>query len=103
MQTYGFMRIYDIKQGTSTKAGAWLDFLLCLSVFAAGVVFSDARVYGIAEILWRTGFPFFGANVLFAMRVRCRRGDRPDLCGVSLANGVRNSTRYSCQLAEVYY
>lgn len=69
MQTYGFMRIYDLKLGRSMPMAAWLDFWLCLGVFASGVLFSDARVYGIAELLWQTGFPFFGAQALWLARL----------------------------------
>jgi Flp pilus assembly protein TadD len=69
MQTYGFMRIYDMKQGQTSAPAAWLDFLLCLSIFISGVLFSDARVYGIAEVLWETGFPLFGPAALHTARI----------------------------------
>jgi len=60
MQTYGFMRIYDVRQGMNDRWTARLDHWLCLSVFIAGVVFSDARVFGIADTMWQSGLPLFG-------------------------------------------
>ncbi len=68
MQTYGFMRIYDLKQGPGDRQSARLDFLLCLVIFTAGVVFSDARVYGIADIISKTGLPIPGPRSLAALR-----------------------------------
>jgi hypothetical protein len=43
MQTYGFMRIYDIRRGENDRYVARLDHALCLMIFVAGVVFSDTR------------------------------------------------------------
>jgi Flp pilus assembly protein TadD len=64
MQTYGFMRIYDIKRGVGNRWSIRLDHWLCLVVFAAGVVFSDARVFGIANAMWQSGLPLFGPQWL---------------------------------------
>jgi hypothetical protein len=60
MQTYGFMRIYDVRLGVNDRWTARLDHWVCLSVFVAGVVFSDARVFGVANAMWQSGLPFFG-------------------------------------------
>ena len=60
MQTYGFMRIYDVRMGVNDRWTAWLDHLLCLSVFVAGVAFSDSRMFGVADAMWQTGLPLFG-------------------------------------------
>lgn len=60
MQTYGFMRIYDLRRGVTDRWTARLDHWLCLTVFGAGVVFSDARVFGIAKAMWESGLPIFG-------------------------------------------
>ena len=68
MQTYGFMRIYDLKQGAGDHQSARLDFLLCIVIFTAGVIFSDARVYGIADTLSKTGLPLPGPFWLTALR-----------------------------------
>ncbi|WP_168205098.1 tetratricopeptide repeat protein [Bythopirellula goksoeyrii] len=60
MQTYGFMRIYDLRRGVTDRLTARLDHWLCLTVFVAGVVFSDARMFGIAKTMWESGLPIFG-------------------------------------------
>ncbi len=69
MQTYGFMRIYDIKRGVQDRWSARLDHWLCLIVFSLGVVFSDARVFGIANAMWQSGLPIFGPDWLQWTRV----------------------------------
>ena len=68
MQTYGFMRIYDVRLGENDRWSARLDHWLCLVVFVAGVVFSDARVFAIANGMWQSGLPLFGPEVLYAVR-----------------------------------
>ncbi len=68
MQTYGFMRIYDVRLGVNDAWSARLDHWLCVVVFVAGVVFSDARVYGVANAMWQSGLPLFGPNVLYVVR-----------------------------------
>jgi Flp pilus assembly protein TadD len=69
MQTYGFMRIYDIKRGVQDRWSARLDHWLCLIVFISGVVFSDARVFGIANAMWQSGLPIVGPDWLKWTRV----------------------------------
>ncbi len=69
MQTYGFMRIYDVKMGVNDRRAARLDHWLCLTMFAAGVVFSDARVFGIANAIWQSGLPLFGPEWLRTVRI----------------------------------
>ncbi len=64
MQAYGFMRIYDMKRGVNRLSDAWLDFSLCLGIFACGIVFSQSRVYNIMEVMWQTGIPQFGPQWL---------------------------------------
>ena len=73
MQTYGFMRIYDIKRGVHDRWSARLDHWLCLAVFVAGVVFSDARVFGIAKAMWESGLPIFGPEWLSSCATGGRR------------------------------
>ena len=68
MQTYGFMRIYDFKQGAPDRRGAQLDFALCLTLFATGIVLSDARVYGMAQIASQTGLGVPSHAALVAVR-----------------------------------
>ena len=68
MQVYGFMRIYDLRRGVNRRTDARLDYALCLAIFACGVVFSQARVYSIMQVLWLTGFPMFGPAWLVAAK-----------------------------------
>ncbi len=68
MQTYGFMRIYDLRRGEGERRTAKLDQALCLAMFASGVVFSDTRMYGIAGAMWQTGLPLFGRETLMIVR-----------------------------------
>ncbi|NOY40464.1 MAG: tetratricopeptide repeat protein [Planctomycetes bacterium] len=69
MQTYGFMRIYDVRLGINDRWSAQLDYWLCLSIFVAGVVFSDARVFGITNAMWQSGLPLFGPEWLTRVRI----------------------------------
>jgi len=64
MQTYGFMRIYDVRRGIHDRLSARLDHSLCVIVFAVGVVFSDARMFGLAKGMWESGLPLFGPHWL---------------------------------------
>jgi tetratricopeptide (TPR) repeat protein len=64
MQTYGFVRIYDMKSGAATAASAWIDFLLCASIFAAGIIFSQSRLLGIVETLMLAGLPVPNPTIL---------------------------------------
>jgi len=57
MQTYGLMRIYDLKRGLRDAAGARMDFGVCLAVFLAGILFSQSRLYAIFDIVGRVGIP----------------------------------------------
>lgn len=68
MQTYGFMRIYDVKLGETAAREARLDHALCLVIFVAGVVFSDSRMFGIANAMWQAGLPVFGPEWLTGAR-----------------------------------
>jgi tetratricopeptide (TPR) repeat protein len=68
MQTYGFMRIYDLKRGGNSIGAARFDFALCLAIFAAGVVLSDARAASLMETLWNCGAPTFSADAFATVR-----------------------------------
>lgn len=68
MQTYGFMRIYDLRRGENDRRTARLDQALCVAIFAAGVVFSDTRMFGLAGAMWQAGLPIFGPEALAASR-----------------------------------
>ncbi len=69
MQTYGFMRIYDVRMGVNDKLTARLDHWLCLSVFVAGVAFSDSRMFGVADAMWQVGLPLFGPDWITWIRM----------------------------------
>jgi len=68
MQTYGFMRIYDLRQGADERTSARLDQALCVAMFVAGVVMSDTRMFSMAGAMWQSGLPLFGPQTLAAMR-----------------------------------
>jgi tetratricopeptide (TPR) repeat protein len=68
MQTYGFMRIYDLRAGENDRWSATLDHALCVVMFTAGVVFSDTRMFGVAGAMWQSGLPLFGAAALASAR-----------------------------------
>jgi tetratricopeptide (TPR) repeat protein len=68
MQTYGFMRIYDLRGGAADRRSARLDHALCLAIFIAGIVFSDTRMFAMAGAMWQAGLPLFGPETLIAMR-----------------------------------
>ena len=87
MQTYGFMRIYDAKAGAVDATSAWLDFWLCVAIFAAGIVFSPARVFGIVETLRSSAWRFL--RRMARLRAR-RRGIATVVVAVlSIAHAVR--------------
>ena len=68
MQTFGFMRIYDLRQGRNDPRTGRLDFWLCLTMFTAGMVFSDVRCYGVAQAMWQAGLPIFDRTMLVRVR-----------------------------------
>lgn len=68
MQTYGFMRIYDIRRGENIRSTARLDHAVCLSIFIAGVAFSDGRMHEIAGIAMQSGLPTLDRQGLIALR-----------------------------------
>ena len=68
MQTYGFLRIYDLKQGNASRWHANWDYFACLSVFAIGFLFSDIRMYGLADTMSRCGVPLVGPQWLAGCR-----------------------------------
>ncbi|OFW24732.1 MAG: hypothetical protein A3H97_20135 [Acidobacteria bacterium RIFCSPLOWO2_02_FULL_65_29] len=55
MQTYGFLRIYDAKVGSVSKWTARLDHAMCLSWFAAAVLWSPTRMGKILTDYYRSG------------------------------------------------
>ncbi len=68
MQTFGFMRIYDVRRGQNNPHTARLDHWLCFMMFTAGVVFSDVRMFGVSNAMWQTGLPIFSPPWLEAIR-----------------------------------
>lgn len=69
MQIYGFMRLYDAKQGAGHGRTQRLDLALCFAIFAAGFLFSDARMFALMDLVWQIGFPTFQAATLAAARL----------------------------------
>lgn len=71
MQTYGFMRIYDLKGGHQKHWSKYLDFSVCFAIFAAGMLYSDARVNAVITGLWQSGVPPLDAAWLPRLRGAC--------------------------------
>jgi len=74
MQVYGFARIYDAKRGDHDPRTVRLDWLLCLSWFAAGLVNSNGRVYQALEVFHQSGGPLIGPAWIDGVRVLCNCG-----------------------------
>jgi len=68
MQTHGFLRIYDAKVGSFAKRTARLDFLLCVSWFVGGVLFSDTRIDYVQEIVLSCGGPLMTSGAVEMIR-----------------------------------
>lgn len=49
MQTYGFARIYDAKVALRDRITPWLDFLMCVAWFGAGVILSPSRLFTLLD------------------------------------------------------
>lgn len=71
MQVYGFVRIYDVKVGSTSNTTAMWDWLMCLCWFATGVVFSDGRMATLLETLYTSGGPVIPAAGIQAFRWIC--------------------------------
>lgn len=68
MQTYGFMRIYDLRAGRDDRRSANFDWAACLAIFGGGIVLSDHRMAGLATAMWQAGLPYFGRSALVAVQ-----------------------------------
>jgi Tfp pilus assembly protein PilF len=55
MQTYGFVRIYETKAGTSSRTAARLDFAMCLAWFGGAVLLSPTRMAKVLNDYYRSG------------------------------------------------
>ncbi|MCA9261997.1 MAG: hypothetical protein KDA61_22420, partial [Planctomycetales bacterium] len=89
MQTYGFMRIYDLRRGENNLVDAWLDQALCACLFIAAIVWSDSRMFGIANAMWQSGLPIFDSATLEILRWITAAA----LISVAVAYGARQTSR----------
>ena len=55
MQTYGFMRIYDVKVGSVSSATARLDSAMCITWFVAAVLVSPTRMAKVLTDYYQSG------------------------------------------------
>ena len=69
MQIYGFMRIYDAKQGVGHGLTQRLDLALCFAIFIGGFLFSDSRIFSLMDLVWKAGIPTFSAEALSTIRL----------------------------------
>jgi tetratricopeptide (TPR) repeat protein len=68
-QTYGAMRIYDAKVSMLARATVYLDRLMCLCWFVAGVLFSTERLEDFLTSLFRAGVPPVPPIVVFLLQL----------------------------------
>ncbi|MEE2672991.1 MAG: tetratricopeptide repeat protein [Myxococcota bacterium] len=69
MQIYGFMRIYDAKQGIGHGLTQRLDLAICFAIFIGGFLFSDSRIFSLMDLVWKAGIPTFSAEALATTRL----------------------------------
>ena len=68
MQIYGFMRIYDAKQGIGHGLTQRLDLAICFAIFIGGFLYSDARTWALLNLAWQVGIPTFSLEALSTTR-----------------------------------
>ncbi len=70
MQIYGFMRIYDAKEGGVQHGRSQrLDLAVCFAIFVAGFLYSDARMFALMDLVMSAGLPGFGRDLLEGTRM----------------------------------
>ena len=74
MQIYGFMRIYDAKQGVGHGISQRLDMGMCFAIFVSGFLYSDPRMYALMDLAWTAGLPRFGREGLEMVRIALGAG-----------------------------
>jgi len=57
MQVYGFLRIYDAKQGCVDRVSARLDWWMCVGWFSAGIVCSPGTMTEVLVVFYKAGGP----------------------------------------------
>lgn len=68
MQVSGFLRIYDSKVGSTSPATAWLDWAMCATWFAGGLLYSEGKLHLLGLTLHRSGAPLPSPEAVFAAR-----------------------------------
>lgn len=68
MQLYGFVRIYDARVGSVSRATAHWDWLVCLSGFVAAQAFSSARMSDFLRHWYSFGGPLIAPEAILAGR-----------------------------------
>ena len=71
MQTYGFLRIYDAKVASFANATRRLDLAMCLSWFAAAVLFSDNRMAMLLDFYYQSGGMLLPSATVYSARILC--------------------------------
>jgi tetratricopeptide (TPR) repeat protein len=64
MQTYGFARIYDAKNGRMDSRVARLDLAMCVAWFGFGLLWSTPRLGGLLELFYGSGGPYVSKQAL---------------------------------------
>jgi tetratricopeptide (TPR) repeat protein len=68
MQVNGFLRIYDAKVGSVSSAAARLDWAMCLTWFAGGLIYSEPKLNLLGVIVHQAGLPLPSPEALLALR-----------------------------------
>ena len=68
MQTYGFVRIYDSKVGSTAPITANLDWLMCLSWFPTAFLFSDRKTADFLGFWYSYGGPYIAPSAIPVLR-----------------------------------
>ncbi|MEX0725609.1 MAG: tetratricopeptide repeat protein [Planctomycetaceae bacterium] len=68
MQVHGFSRIYDAKVKSFSRVTAWLDMLMCLAWFGAGVFCSSARLGEFLNEYYLSGGRLISPGTLHALQ-----------------------------------
>jgi tetratricopeptide (TPR) repeat protein len=69
MQTYGFMRIYDLKAKIESTQTQRANFWVCISLFASGIVFSEGRMFGLVSAVADCGLSIPSVSQVQTLRI----------------------------------
>lgn len=89
MQSYGFVRIYDAKTGSSGVLTRWLDWTMCLTWFGSAIVLNDNALFGFVNNFHNCGLRTPSAE-FFATAKLLAKSAVIVITAVFFANYLRN-------------